>query len=66
MGGDGGCSWVGEWEEVIIKLISAKAEAEALLGLAELGKNTQICLATLYRRVSMGPRVYKLLSCQSV
>ena len=34
VGGGGG--W---WEEVIIKLIiSAKVEAEALLGLAELGK----------------------------
>ena len=35
-GGAGGC--VG-WEESIIRLISAEAEAEALLGLAELGKN---------------------------
>ena len=31
----------GGWEESIIKLISAEAEAEVLLGLAELGKIDQ-------------------------
>ena len=31
--------WVGGWVESIIRLISVEAEAEALLGLAELGKN---------------------------
>ena len=39
--GMGGWSWVGGWEEVIIKIISAEAKAEALLGLAELGNNIQ-------------------------
>ena len=34
----GGGVWVG-WVESIIRLISADAEAEALLGLAELGNN---------------------------
>ena len=34
--GVGGWGWVG-WVESIIRLISAEAEAEALLGLAELG-----------------------------
>ena len=36
--GWGGGGWVG-WVESIIRLISAEAEAEALLGLAELGNN---------------------------
>ena len=37
----GGGGWVGGgggWVESIIRLISAEAKAEALLGLAELGK----------------------------
>ena len=37
--GGGWLGWVA-WEESIIRLISAEDEAEALLGLAELG-NTQ-------------------------
>ena len=35
--GGGGWWWVGGWVEFIIRLISVEAEAEALLGLAELG-----------------------------
>ena len=35
---------MGGWEEVIIKLISAEAEVEALLGLAELGNYAEIIL----------------------
>ena len=33
---------VGGWVESIIRLISAEAEAEALLGLDELGKNATL------------------------
>ena len=37
--GEVGGGWVDGRVESIIRLISAEAEAEALLGLAELGKN---------------------------
>ena len=48
---------VGGWVESIIRLISADAEAKAMLGLAELGKNSQasqenfvmLCLAHVPR-----------------
>ena len=41
----GGWGWVG-WVESIIKLISAEAEAEALLGLAELGNKSLHAMKT--------------------
>ena len=46
------------WVESRIKLISAEAEAEALLGLAELGNKKDILLVTIYLMVGLTPSYY--------
>ena len=59
--GVGGWGWVGGgWEELIIKLISAEAEAEALLVLAELG-NTILSFIPCKNSISLSPRLLKFV-----